>query len=572
MADKLGTTYRISDRKYDKNGAKVEIWTKGRHKYIVHHLDPKGIKAPPTSTQYYIGDSKISASLTDDEVINQWLDSIKKQNDNFDKAGMPSYKSEVYTILQNPYQEIPPTKRKYGKTPYYLNDGSYILIKWFPYQDGKDESDLDDFNGVYKTVEIHPPQGAKLKEGEFYRHGSSFGLNYDTKVIESTKANYEREVVLINGRPYETVGPEKESKYGSTMTDERLVKNFISYIKSAISTKKGISFYDIKIELCKPDTESCKLIEFIDYLDLAPENTALPPAGLSASGTQSTAEPPVNNKTPLTIEGLEDGLEIKALTNLPEFVIWAGKKPDENNLGDDDLDYLREEGYVEGAFTAEEEEEIKFQLSNPFGETGESGGDDSSSSDTTSGSGSGSGSGGSSINPQAGNGVGIRRFQKTLTLNGKKVFNGEIPEEFLAKLDFCGLKLEKHAAAQLNKLNQEFKAKFGTNIAMSGGYRTFNTQNEIFDWPYYEANKKGRKKGTNGGTAAAKPGTSQHGWGLAVDTSGYGDKGNPKFDFLDSAGKKYDWINPGWAKGAGAGHEPWHFEYVGKDTFKNDVA
>ena len=51
-----------------------------------------------------------------------------------------------------------------------------------------------------------------------------------------------------------------------------------------------------------------------------------------------------------------------------------------------------------------------------------------------------------------------------------------------------------------------------------------------------------------------------------------GDSGSAKFDWLEENGKKFDWVNPSWAKGSGAGHEPWHREYVGKDTFSSTLS
>ena len=122
-------------------------------------------------------------------------------------------------------------------------------------------------------------------------------------------------------------------------------------------------------------------------------------------------------------------------------------------------------------------------------------------------------------------------------------------------------------------------------MEITDGFRTFNVQNQIFDWNYYETGlnpytkvvdpkNKGRKKGsfTKGkptGVAAAPPGTSKHGWGQAIDASGFGNgPGNEKFDWMEANAGKYGWVNPPWAKKAGAGYEPWHWEYNGTDLFK----
>jgi LAS superfamily LD-carboxypeptidase LdcB len=344
----------------------------------------------------------------------------------------------------------------------------------------------------------------------------------------------------------------------------------------------GISDYDLK--LCEPDSKACKLIDYKSPLE-APNNTPQQSAINDTPGSSQSTTIKLSFQGLFDTDGVPDStsvFQIQAKTDMPTFTIWTGEIPKTEEVDEfDDLPELDPE-YKETGFTADEEMEIKFQLGEGM-EVGEGGGEDSTNPVET----------GEGINPQNGGGAGIRRFQKSITLNGKKLFNGEMPEEYLQKLDFVGIKLEKHAAVKMNAMNKEFKAKFGYDITFSGGYRTFNTQNDIFDWNYFDtglnpysgvvdppskqAGKgKGRKvgsfkKGKPFGVAAAKPGGSQHGWGLAVDTSNIGQKGSPTFDFLEEIGPKYGWINPAWAKVPGPGFEPWHREYVGSDAYKSDA-
>ena len=298
--------------------------------------------------------------------------------------------------------------------------------------------------------------------------------------------------------------------------------------------------------------------------------------------TQSTPSAKWN----ITIDGLGDSAlgsastpyQIQAKKDLPNFTIYVGNPEtdwarfgeqvpvggdDFENVGDD-AEGLDEE-FTEQGF-AGDEEEIAYQLGSIFGDS-EGSEDDSSGSSGSDPSTVETGS----LPPQgSAGGSGDRRFQKSMLVNGTKVLNGELPKNLVKKA--LGFELETHAANKLLELNVKYKEKFGTNIPIGGANRSFEVQNAIFDWPFYERTKKGRKKGTNGGVAAAKPGTSQHGWGLAIDCSGLGDKGSPKFDWMDANAPKYGWVNPGWAKKGGAGHEPWHWEYVGKDAYKNDGA
>lgn len=310
--------------------------------------------------------------------------------------------------------------------------------------------------------------------------------------------------------------------------------------------------------------------------------TDTPLADLNEVGkTQSTPTAKWN----ITIDGLGDSYgsgsasvpyEILAKKDLPNFTIYVGNPetdwarfgeqvpPDGDDFQNGDSEGLDEE-FTEQGF-AGDEEEIAYQLGSIFGDS--EGTEDES-----------AGSSGSDPNPVPGGslppsgsagGAGDRRFQKSMTVNGIKVLNGELPKQFVKKV--LGFELEIHAANKLAELNVKYKEKFGKDIPIGGANRSFTVQNSIFDWAWYERTKQGRKKGTNGGVAAAKPGTSQHGWGLAIDCSGLGDKGSPKFDWMDANAPKYGWVNPGWAKKGGAGHEPWHWEYIGGDAYKNDGA
>lgn len=61
------------------------------------------------------------------------------------------------------------------------------------------------------------------------------------------------------------------------------------------------------------------------------------------------------------------------------------------------------------------------------------------------------------------------------------------------------------ASQSLDSLNAAFVGAFGRNLTISGGYRSFSEQ---------VSTKASR------GKWAATPGTSNHGWGLAVDLGG----------------------------------------------------
>lgn len=106
-----------------------------------------------------------------------------------------------------------------------------------------------------------------------------------------------------------------------------------------------------------------------------------------------------------------------------------------------------------------------------------------------------------------------------------------------------GEKLRNDAAVAFAELNSRFAEEFGRDICLSDGYRTLSSQ---------YATKRSR------GYLAATPGTSVHGWGLAIDLCRIDARG-PGKAWLEEHGEMWGWVNPGWAKTSK--YEPWHFEY-----------
>jgi LAS superfamily LD-carboxypeptidase LdcB len=63
---------------------------------------------------------------------------------------------------------------------------------------------------------------------------------------------------------------------------------------------------------------------------------------------------------------------------------------------------------------------------------------------------------------------------------------------------------------------------------------------------------------------AATPGTSVHGWGLAVDLCGGVERfGTTQNTWLLAHAPAHGWSHPAWAAAGGSRPEPWHFEYAG---------
>ncbi len=126
--------------------------------------------------------------------------------------------------------------------------------------------------------------------------------------------------------------------------------------------------------------------------------------------------------------------------------------------------------------------------------------------------------------------------------------NGQIPSDELCAVPFAqGHKLRGDAAVQLIRLNAAYKAKFGEDLCLTDSYRSLSSQYSL----------AARKPGL-----AAKPGTSEHGLGLAIDMCDGPDQvGSTRRSwFLDNA-PDYGWENPAWAQPGGSRPEPWHWEF-----------
>ena len=135
--DVLGKTVRIDDKRYDPKGAKLEVWTKGRHKYLIRYVDPEGKNAPESSKILYINTTgkaeKPNASLSDDEVIKEYLLEIKQTVLFNIEVGLSPHPMchQILKVIQDPYSNETINKRIYGDgSPYYLNNGCSISIEW----------------------------------------------------------------------------------------------------------------------------------------------------------------------------------------------------------------------------------------------------------------------------------------------------------------------------------------------------------------------------------------------------------------------------------------------------------
>ena len=125
--------------------------------------------------------------------------------------------------------------------------------------------------------------------------------------------------------------------------------------------------------------------------------------------------------------------------------------------------------------------------------------------------------------------------------------NGDVPEQYLCTLANGRDRLRADAAVAFALLNQAYAAQFGRDICVTSSYRTYAQQVAVK-----------REKGW----LAAQPGTSEHGYGLAVDLCGGVETGGEAYWWLRENAPAYGWDNPSWARPEGSKTELWHWEYV----------
>lgn len=132
--------------------------------------------------------------------------------------------------------------------------------------------------------------------------------------------------------------------------------------------------------------------------------------------------------------------------------------------------------------------------------------------------------------------------------------NGKIPLNTLQQIPWAPrYLLRADTTAALAAMNVQFRSEFGYDLPINDGYRDYAGQVEAK-----------AKYGDN----AAEPGTSNHGWALAIDI---GDRSHwaigfshPIYLWLKANAGRYGWAHPDWAEPGGVGpDEAWHWEYYG---------
>ncbi|WP_436695527.1 NlpC/P60 family protein, partial [Geodermatophilus sp. CPCC 205506] len=124
--------------------------------------------------------------------------------------------------------------------------------------------------------------------------------------------------------------------------------------------------------------------------------------------------------------------------------------------------------------------------------------------------------------------------------------NGTIPLAALCSIT-RGHALRCDAAAGYAGLAAAFETVFGRTLCITDSYRSLPAQVTAFR--------------TKPGLAAV-PGTSNHGWALAVDLcGGINVAGTPQSAWMAANAGLFGFVQPDWARPGGEKPEPWHWEF-----------
>jgi predicted chitinase len=114
--------------------------------------------------------------------------------------------------------------------------------------------------------------------------------------------------------------------------------------------------------------------------------------------------------------------------------------------------------------------------------------------------------------------------------------------------------LAPEAADSFIEMVENMPKNIRNSIQLVSAYRKAETQCSLLDWDNYERTGKFRKKGKLS-VPVAPPGTSNHGWGRAIDIYPRNVQ-----QWIKNNGSEYGWC---WGE---AKSEPWHFTFCGSGS------
>ena len=265
------------------------------------------------------------SDFNDDDLIKDFINvNSKRENANFE-------------IIQDPYLDKPPKERSFGFDPYYLNNGSKILISWFDNNSrvgGKSWSDLDG-------------NELKIQKGQTQSTKSSI-----TKTAEVFYSSEENKILKLTSMGLESNTDSILNEFSGTVDDKDIIETIL------YQWKRQVPNYN-SLDLCEPNNEFCELIDFIDPTEELEESEP------EEDNKLVSEDPIADDKIKLSFE-IDTNLKIKPREDF-SFKLFIGEPPEDPNLagfdfGEDeqDLSLLGEE-FTEADFDGLPESEFLLQ-------------------------------------------------------------------------------------------------------------------------------------------------------------------------------------------------------------------
>lgn len=124
--------------------------------------------------------------------------------------------------------------------------------------------------------------------------------------------------------------------------------------------------------------------------------------------------------------------------------------------------------------------------------------------------------------------------------------NGRLAGRVLCDVG-SGERLRADAARAYAALAVAYESRFDTAPCLIDGYRTLGEQEQL---------RRAKPR------LAARPGSSEHGWGLAIDLGcGVQSRRTVQHAWMQENAPRLGWVNPEWAQTGGSRPEPWHWEF-----------
>lgn len=262
----------------------------------------------PVWSQLTYKKSGLYKDFTNDDFIKDFIN-VRSKLDN-----------KEYKIIQDPWQETVPLWRDYGYDPYYLNNGSSITITW-------KNSEGKQIGGKQFSTD----RGEEILISDIIPDDI-------IKTVDIKGANGEL-IVLSKNETLELKDKSEAKPFGRNK-DLDIIKIVIQ------AWKKKAPNYE-SLDLCKPNNESCNLLEYKSPIDR--------PITESTSETlQDKIAINEKPKEPIKVVLPTDAIKAKVDTSLKIYIGKPTEMLENTNTEVDEFEGLSPE-YIEGTFEGQDE-------------------------------------------------------------------------------------------------------------------------------------------------------------------------------------------------------------------------